>query len=464
MRARIPRELKAGRLIPAAMHVQHLRAVGTNDARSAGLDTSGRKPCERRRTEPTRTRTRHATEYSHNRGLLFGLPRKCRTCTSSFRRSGHCALAVKGHAHLIGQRTRELRAPRFGDKLGHMVGRAPGYGFVLLFALTACGGRSVTSAGEVPAEVPTQNDQPCAGSTTPRTLFGDYETGFAVAGDQVVIAAGDGIRRVPLAGGDSVLLASTSDPSGPVVLNGNAYFSTTARMLQVVPVTGGDAHPVLGTTANLSADNVAVDDASLYFGASGGVGFFRFTPPNQGEGLPFGSESIVDAIAVHDDHLYVAAQVFAPDGSTSGAILRQPKTAAGILKSPIVETLVADIGRPWSLVAADSGLYWREEIKNGYSTTVRLSHANLDGSEVKTILDNSGAGDLAIHAERIYFTTGSGISSISIKGGTPTAIVSGQKSAGALAIAGQNLLWIDPAERALSDPTVPAVLTACIPQ
>ncbi len=39
----------------------------------------------------------------------------------------------------------------------------------------------------------------------------------------------------------------------------------------------------------------------------------------------------------------------------------------------------------------------------------------------------------------------------------------GKKFAGTLAIAGENVVWVDPSTKARSDPTVPVVLTACVP-
>ena len=364
----------------------------------------------------------------------------------------------------------QLRARRVHDKLRHMAGNSAGLGsLTLLIALaSACSGKSVTPAGDTSGADPAQSELPCLGTDDqPRTLFGDYQTGFAVAGDQVVIAAEDGIRRMPIAGGDSVLLASASDPSGPLVLNGNVYFTeeqpigepvggkqSTAPALEVVPVAGGDVTTVVATGAALF-ENTAVDASSLYLDQVA-TGILKFTPPNTTTTLPLMTTVLVGGIAAHGDYVYVAAQTFAA-GSTAGTILRLPKNGGS------ADTLVANIGQPSNLVVDDSGLYWAEGPPVGTFGAGHIARANLDGSNVTTLVPNTTATSLALHAGRLYFSTASGIASIPTTGGTVVTLVAGQKSAGALAVAGQNLLWIDPAERALSDSTVPAVLTACIP-
>jgi len=352
-----------------------------------------------------------------------------------------------------------------------MVGRSSGLGGValLLALVSACAGKSVTpNGGAAAGGATTETELPCLGNE-PHTLFGQYQTGFAVAGHQLVIAAGDGIRRLPLAGGDSVLLAPASDPGGPLVLNGNAYFSTThplgdlidgkqpmRQTLDVVPLAGGDVTTAFTTMAQL-ADS-AVDDSALYLYASADS-IAQFTPPSALRTLaPLPLGTLVDAVSVQGDSVFVAGQTIGADLLSAGAILRVPKSGAA------VTTIVSHIGHPWNLVADETGLYWVEEPAVGTFGPSHIAHAELDGSNVTTLVASVSATSLALHDGRLYFSTADTISSIPVSGGTPTPIVTGQKSAGALAVAGQNLLWIDPAVRALSDPTVPAVLTACIPR
>ena len=299
-----------------------------------------------------------------------------------------------------------------------------------------------------------------------RSLYSDSLSGLAVDGDQVVVM-GQTLVRVPLAGGDPVTLASPEGQFGLLVLGGVAYFEAshaagdpiggkqpTEQTLDAVPVAGGDETTVLGADSAPSLDSATTDADSLYFPARGQTVITRFTPPSASIDLKFSAGSSIDAVAVFGDYVYVAAQDLIVGGSANGIIERIPK------KGGTAGIVVSNIGHPWNLVADATGLYWQED-PPGFGTG-HIAHAQLDGSRLTTLVE-ANATSLALASGRLYFSTGDTIASIATSGGVATTLESGFKSAGRLTLAGDNLVWVDPASQALSDPTVPTVLTACIP-
>jgi hypothetical protein len=62
---------------------------------------------------------------------------------------------------------------------------------------------------------------------------------------------------------------------------------------------------------------------------------------------------------------------------------------------------------------------------------------------------------------RLYFSTGSEIESVSVKGGATTTLASNLTTAGLLSIAGGNVVWVDSYARAMSGTAPVIVMTAC---
>jgi hypothetical protein len=253
-----------------------------------------------------------------------------------------------------------------------------------------------------------------------------------------------------------------------LVVGGVAYFEAshpvgdpiggkqpTEQTLDAVPISGGDVTTVLDAASTSSLDLGTTDADSLYFRARAAPGITKFTLPATHIDLSLDAGLSIDAIAVQGDYVYVAAQdISGGGGSMDGVIERVPKNGG------TAQAIVSNIGHPWSLVADASGLYWAED-PPGYGNG-HVAHAQLDGSNV-TALFSASITSLALAAGRLYYAAGDTIASVAASGGAPTTIASGLKWAGMLTIAGNNLVWVDPASQALSDPTVPAVFTACVP-
>jgi hypothetical protein len=199
----------------------------------------------------------------------------------------------------------------------------------------------------------------------------------------------------------------------------------------------------------------AVDDDSLYFDAIGAnAAVLKLTPPSATPvELDLNGSLLINAIAVHDGQVYVAGDDFASPSATQNGVIERVAKSGGR-----AERLVSDIGHPFNLVATDDGLYWTEDPPNFGSG--HIVHSNLDGSSRRSLLETS-ASSLAVAGGRIYFTAGD-VESISTSGGSATTLATDLQNPGMLLVTGSNLVWLDPATKARSDPTVPSVMTTCI--
>lgn len=309
---------------------------------------------------------------------------------------------------------------------------------------------------------------PCVTGRGTTTLYEGTVTGVAVDGNQIVVAS-DAIVRVPLAGGAPVAVATPQTPFGLLVLNGVAYFTAEQLMgapdpqgkqssqsvVESVPIAGGEPTILPGNPLDFTFGG-ATDETSLYVGTYGLGTIAKLTPPaTTVVALPLDGNITTDAIAVQGDYVYVAGQDFGVSGMNNGVIERIPKNGGR------AERIVSSIGHPWSLVADDNGLYWVQE-PPAIVGTGTIAHSALDGSSASTLVATT-AISLAVAYGRLYFADGKGIQSISTSGGDITTLATGLTTPGMLLVAGGNVVWVDPISKARSDPTVPKVMTTCVP-
>jgi hypothetical protein len=162
---------------------------------------------------------------------------------------------------------------------------------------------------------------------------------------------------------------------------------------------------------------------------------------------------LIDTLALHAGIIYVAAQDLTSMSATNGIIVKVPTTGGA------VETVVANIGHPRSLVADASGLYWIEEPPIGQFVDSHIVHAGLDGKGAKTLLPH-GANSLVVSDGFLYIAA-PGISKLPLAGGDETPLVTGLQDPGKLVVAGGNAAWLDPVVQALSATTPPSLMTVC---
>ena len=295
-------------------------------------------------------------------------------------------------------------------------------------------------------------------------------SGLGAAAGVVVVDTGASILGMPLAGGAATTLATPSSAHGLWLLGDSLYFTAedlvgpvdaqgkrqSSAALYQLPRTGGQ--PTLLMQPAPSMEHAALDADAVYFPSPGSItGVVRFAPASASmTDLRLEGTVTVDALAVDDAYLYAAVQVYAPGSDiTTGAIQRVPKAGGP------AQTLVANIGHPWSLVVDQGGLYWVEEPPVGQFGNAKIEHAALDGSGVTTVM-RGGANALALDANFLYFASDA-IGALPRAGGDPTMLATGLQQPGYLTVVGANLVWVNNATRAMSDATPMAVQTTCVP-
>jgi hypothetical protein len=305
-----------------------------------------------------------------------------------------------------------------------------------------------------------------AGATPlqPRMLGQGLFTGLDLTGG-TVLATGTELQRFSLTGDPALTLTQASDMLGLVVVGQTAYFTaghpvgapnaqgkqsrTTA--LYSVPLAGGVATLVLDMPLNI--DGAVTDGTAIYFSGYGG-GIMRFVAADASQStLSLALSLEVNAIAVHDGVVYVAAIDLGSASPTNGTIVAIPATGGS------ARTVLGNIGHPWNLVAAASGLYWVEDPPVGTFGNGHVARAGLDGSSVRTLMLH-GARALALDGGYLYFAWDT-IGKVPVAGGQESTLVPGLKTPGLLAVSGGNAVWVDPTSQALSDPTVPSLMTTC---
>jgi hypothetical protein len=301
------------------------------------------------------------------------------------------------------------------------------------------------------------------------TLYSGNVSGVAASGSNVIIQA-EGLLSVELSSQQATSVAMVQNPYNLVALHDVLYFTATEpagapdaqgkqgseSVFQSVPAGGGTPETIPGVTPGGLAH--AVDDDSIYFdglGSSSGVStVLKLTPPStKPVELDLDGQILINAIAVHDGQVYVAGDDFKSSSQTQNGVIERISKNGGK-----AQRLVSDIGHPFNLVADDDGLYWTEDPPNfGQGNLVR---SNLDGSSRRDLTEALDSA-LAVAAGRLYFVADA-LESIPTSGGKPATLTTGQSNPGMFLIVGGNLVWVDPASKARSDPTVPNVLTTCL--
>lgn len=347
-----------------------------------------------------------------------------------------------------------------------MKGTSAAYVVVVGSVLAGCSGAGPSADGTTAGV-----EMGCLPGMTPlmpRTLDpgdGAAFTRLAWRGASVLAASTQGLLSFPLAGGPATTLA-TGDVFGLVVVGESAYFVTdhavgapnaqgkqaSTPALYSVPLGGGTPSPVLDMP--LDVEGAVADGDAIYFKGYG-PGITRVALADAAlTTLPLPTGMVAFSLALRDGVVYAAGQDFrSASGTTMNGLIARIQISGGA-----AETIVANIGHPWSLVADANGLTWVQDppgvIGNG-----SIVRARLDGTGLRPLADH-GASALAVGGSDLYVAW-DGISKIPLTGGAETVLVGGLKAPGLLALSGRNAAWIDPATKALSDPTPSALMTVC---
>ncbi len=335
----------------------------------------------------------------------------------------------------------------------------------VLLALAGCG--DATNGLVTTPTAATSSVSSCpAGATAlqPRTLSEGLFSALYLT-DGAVLATGRTLQRLSLAGTPPLTLTQASGMRGLIVVGQAVYFSAEhpvgrpdaqgkqpgTSALYAVPLAGGAPTLVLDKPFNV--DGAATDGVAIYFPGYG-PGITRVAVADGAESaLALPRALGVNAVAVHAGFVYVAAYDGLSASPSKGVIVKIP-TAGG---AP--QTLVSNIGNPWSLVADGSGLFWVEDPPEGTFADGHIARADLDGRNVRTLVAH-GAHSLAVEGGDLYFASDS-INRLPVGGGHVMTLVPGLNAPGLLTVANGNAVWVDPVTQALSDPTVPSLMTTC---
>jgi hypothetical protein len=342
---------------------------------------------------------------------------------------------------------------------------------VALVALAGCGDATsglVTAPTTTTAPTTSSSSQTScpAGATAlqPRALTQGHFSALHLT-DGAVLATGTELQRLSLAGDPPVTLTQASEMRGLVVVGQSVYFTaghpvgapnaqgkqSSTSALYSAPMAGGA--PTLVLDVPLEVDGAATDGVAIYF-AGYGPGVTRVAVADGAESTLALPRSLgVNAVAVHDGFVYVAAFDGSGSNPSNGVIVKMPTTGSA------PQTIVTNIGHPWSLVADASGLFWVEDPPEGTFGDGHIARAGLDGSGVRTVLPHS-ARSLTVDGGYLFFAWDT-IGKIPVGGGPVTTLVPGLNAPGLLTVAKGNAVWVDPVTQALSDPTVPSLMTTC---
>jgi hypothetical protein len=330
---------------------------------------------------------------------------------------------------------------------------------IATLAIVGCGG----AASDVGST--TANQTSCAAGTValqPRMLAQGLFSGLDLS-TGTVLATGTELQRFPLTGDSALTVTQADGMRGLVVVGQTAYFTaehpvgvpnaqgkqSSTPALYSVPLSGGAATLVIDVPLNI--DGAVTDGTAIYFNGYGG----SIVRVDVGDGsrsdLPLPTSLGVNAIAVQGGSVFIAGYV--GTSPTNGTIVKVPTTGGNM------QTLVTNIGHPWSLVADASGMYWVEDPPVGTYGDGRIARAGLDGRGLRTLIPHS-ARALGVDGGFLYFTWDT-IGRVPVAGGQEITLVSGLNAPGLLAVSGGNAVWVDPIFQALSDPTVPQLMTTC---
>lgn len=283
---------------------------------------------------------------------------------------------------------------------------------------------------------------------------------------QAFLAVDNRVLSVPLGGGTPTELFSADSVHGLAILNDRAYFTSsqpvgdpiepgkqmTEATLASVALSGGASTVILTRPPAMTAELIAQDDASLYFGQGELWTVSKLTPPATSfVSLPLAGKEFALAIARHGGYLYVAGA--GPDAGVS-SIQRVP-----ISQGP-AQVLLSGLHLVSSIAVDASGIYFTENAPD-FTGTRCVLRAGLDGSS-PTVLVEADVGALALAYGRLYYATGDAIFHLPKRGGTPEKLASADRP-GVLRVADGNLVWLTPVSQSVSGTIVPLVQTTCLP-
>jgi len=189
---------------------------------------------------------------------------------------------------------------------------------------------------------------------------------------------------------------------------------------------------------------VASDGSYIYLRDANGLA--RWAPPADPEAeIPVAANLLVGGIAAQGDFIYLSAQDVTMGAAANGMIVRIPVTGGS--SAP----LVANIGHPANLVSDSEALYWTEDDPQSAAMPERVERwaFNSRGGPT-TLVPATIVRSLATSNGQLYLSTGTSIETMSSSGGALKTLATGLTYPGLLAASGNEVVWVDPFQQALS--------------
>ncbi len=336
-----------------------------------------------------------------------------------------------------------------------------------LAALLTCAAScsSASSGPSAPSIVPA--DAPCvtpAGKTV--TLATKGATGLVVDASAVYFTSLDGVHKVPLAGGDDVLLAPMDGPHG--LAESGARLFTIAEHATGGPDAQGkvpSGTALYGVTKATGAAELLVEGAfgltlagssdTVYWADAKGVHALPAAGGSETITAPSGVASI-EAFGVGARDIFLAVYTLQSNGRGIGSIARLPRAGGAIT------TIVDDVGHPFAVAVDDDHVYFASDTS---TTPIRgeftVDRVGLDGSG-RTSIAAEVTRDLAVDAHALYLAASDSIVRIDKTSHVRTTLATGLDTPAFVRVFGGNVVWINATSVAGSAPNPPyAVMTVC---
>jgi hypothetical protein len=261
-----------------------------------------------------------------------------------------------------------------------------------------------------------------SGQKGPLALTLDAQSLYWINGD-------NSVWKVALSGGAPVELTQSYsmgfDRSGIAVDSQSVYWDDNlGAQLMKVPIAGG--MPTVVNAEYLQRDDLVIDSSqsNLYDVSVGGV---AVEPAAGGTSTLFEMGGAAP-LAIDAQNLY-----FIANGNANIAKAQLPNGAVTMLAT------VASVIGPGGIAVDATSVYWSEPIAGA------IMKVDIAGGAATTLasgLQKEGPGDVATDGTNVYWVTGHSVRKVSVAGGNPQTLVSGQ-GGNRIAVDATSVYWID---------------------
>lgn len=247
------------------------------------------------------------------------------------------------------------------------------------------------------------------------------------------------VMKAPIGGGAPTTLASgISGPAGVAVDSTNVYWvATSGGNVYKAPIDGGNS--TILASAQGSPLNIAVDATHVYWTNYGGT---VMKVPIAG-GVPTvlaSAQPTPLGLAVDADYVYWVNGFF---GSNNATVMKVP------IDGGVPLTIASGQTRPTAISVDATSAYWVNVVGNGADTLLKCPLGGCPGNIPVTLASSQQIGHLsnliliAVDSTHVYWPNGPDgtIKRVSIHGGVPKTLATGQQSPNAVVDDANSIYW-----------------------